>query len=83
MSKQPITKTYSVKFVGSKRGIENGQILPGTTVADVLTSLNLNNSYQLSDAKNAAAVYRPTDDLYAMIDDGALLYASALVDAGV
>jgi hypothetical protein len=27
-------------------------------------------------------VFRATDNIYAMVEDGALLYASALVDAG-
>ena len=76
------SKTIAVKFVGAKRATETLQILPGTTVAEVLTTLNLSGGYQLSDAQRADVVFRPNDVLYAMVEDGALLYASALVDAG-
>jgi hypothetical protein len=76
------SKSIAVKFVGSKRATETLRIVPGTTVAEVLTSLNLSGGYQLSDAHNQDRVFRPTDVLYAMVEDGALLYASALVDAG-
>jgi hypothetical protein len=76
------SKSIAVKFVGSKRATETLRILPGTTVAEVLTTLNLSGGYQLSDAQNPDRVFRPTDVLYAMVEDGALLYASALVDAG-
>jgi hypothetical protein len=33
-------------------------------------------------AQQPEVVYRPTDALYAVVEDGDLLYASALVDAG-
>jgi hypothetical protein len=75
-------KSIAVKFVGSKRAAETLQILPGTTVAEVLKTLNLGAGYQLSHAQRPEAVYRPSDVLYAMVEDGDLLYASALVDAG-
>jgi hypothetical protein len=76
------TKTIAIKFAGSKRATETLQIVPGTTVADVLKTLNLSGGYQLSDAQSPERVFRPTDNIYAMVEDGTLLYASALVDAG-
>ena len=80
---QHTAKSFAVKFVGSKRATETLQILPGTTVAEVLKTLALSGGYQLSDAQNPDIVFHPTDVLYARVEDGALLYASALVDAGV
>ncbi len=77
------SKAIAVKFIGSKRATETLQIMPGTTVTEVLKTLNLSAGYQLSDAQNPDIVFRPADVLYAMVEDGALLYASALVDAGV
>ena len=48
-----MTKSIVVKFVGSKnRAAGILQLLPGTTVADVLKKLNLTGGYQLSDAQN-------------------------------
>lgn len=76
------SKSIAIKFVGSKRATETLQVLPGTTVAEVLNTLDLNAGYQLSDAQNPDVVFRPNDVLYALVEDGALLYASALVDAG-
>lgn len=76
------SKSIAVKFVGTSRQTQDLKILPGTTVADVLKTLNLGAGYQLSDAKQADHVFRSTDVIYAMVDDGAMVYASALVDAG-
>ncbi len=76
-------KSIAIKFVGSKRATETLQIIAGTTVADVLNKLNLAEGYQLSDAQTPEAPFRPTDVLYALVEDGSLLYASAFVDAGV
>jgi hypothetical protein len=76
-------KSIGVKFVGSQRATETLQMAPGTTCADVLKTLNLKGGYQLSDAQTPDRLYRPSDNLYAMCDDGTLLYASALVDAGI
>jgi hypothetical protein len=83
MNDHTSSKSIAVKFVGSKRATETLQIVPGTTVAEVLKTLNLTAGYQLSDAHNPDVVYRPTNNIYAMVEDGALLYASALVDAGI
>jgi hypothetical protein len=76
------SKSIAIKFVGSKRAPETLRILPGTTVSEVLKTLNLSGGYQLSDAQSPDIVFHPTDVLYARVEDGALLYASALVDAG-
>ena len=78
-----MSKSIAVKRVGSNLATETLQIEPGTTVAECLKTLGLAGGYQLSDAQNPDRVYRPTDNLYAMTEDGTLLYASALVDAGV
>lgn len=76
------SKSIAIKFIGAKRPTETIQIVPGTTVADVLSALNLSGGYQLSDAKNADALFRPTDDIYARVEDGELLYASSFIEAG-
>jgi len=76
-------KSIAIKPVGSKRATETLQILPGTTVSEVLKTLGLTSGYQLSDAQNPDRVFRASDNLYAMVEDGSLLYASALVDAGI
>jgi hypothetical protein len=76
------SKSIAVKFVGSTRATETLKILPGTTCSEVLKTLGLSAGYQLSDAHKPDVVFRPTDNIYAMVEDGALLYASALVDAG-
>ena len=75
-------KSFAVKFVGSNKATENLQATPGTTVSDVLGKLNLSGGYQLSDAKDQDRVFAASDNLYALIDDGALLYASSHVTAG-
>ena len=77
------TKTCGVKFVGAKRATETLELQPGTTVADVLAKLNLGGGYQLSPSTSPERVFRGTDNLYALIEDGDLIYCSALVDAGV
>ena len=79
---EPNTKSIAVKFVGSKRATETLQIVPGTTVADVLNQLGLTGGYQLSDAQTPDVVFRPSDVIFARVDDGGLVYASSNVDAG-
>ena len=76
------SKSIAIKFVGSNRASETLQILPGTTVSDVLSTLGLGAGYQLSDAQAQDVVFNPADVLYARVVDGALLYCSAAVDAG-
>jgi hypothetical protein len=75
-------KSIAVKFVGSNKATETLKILPGTTVSEVLTTLGLSGGYQLSDAQKPDRVFRANDVIYALLDDGSLVYASALVDAG-
>ena len=78
------TKTVAIKFVGlSNRATETLQIDVGTTAADMLTSLGLGTGFQLSDAKAQTNVFRANDNVYARVDDGAMLYCSAMVDAGI
>ena len=76
------SKSIAIKFVGAKRATETVTIVPGVTVADVLATLKLDRGFQLSDAKNPDIVFRSDDVLYALVQDGDLLYASALIDAG-
>ena len=76
------TKSIAIKFVGSSRATETLKILPGTTVAEVLRKLDLGPGYELSDAQNRDVVFHAGDVLYARVEDGDLLYASSLVDAG-
>lgn len=79
-----MTKNVGIKFVGSKRATETVALVPGNTVSDVLTSLGLDTAgYALSDARNPDNVFRGGDDLYARVNDGDMLYASANVTAGV
>ena len=77
-----MTKTISIKMVGSNKPIETRAIEPGTTGRDLLLSLGLAAAgFQLSDNKGAV-FYGQADNIYAMVDDGALLMCSAMVDAG-
>ena len=76
------TKTFGVKFVGAKRATETLEIQPGSTVADVLAKLNLGAGYQLSPSTSPETVFRANDNLYALVQDGDLIYCSAVVDAG-
>ena len=84
MSNRPDQKMFSVKFVGGNKAIENGTVTPGTTVREVLAALKLDaNEYQLSERSRPEVVFGPDDVLFARINDGDLLLASAFVDAGV
>lgn len=79
-----ITKKIAIKFVGSNRATETLVIAPGTTTREVLAELNLDpTAFQLSDARNLDIVYRPEDIIFARVNDGDLLYASAVVLAGM
>lgn len=77
-----MSKTISIKMVGAGRPIENRRIEAGTTTRDVLASLSLEGGgFQLSDS-TGSRIYGMADNLYAAVEDGALLMCSALVDAG-
>jgi len=75
-------KTVGVKFTNSTRGTETIAVAPGTTVSDALKQLKLGGDYQLSNSRDPNVVFRPSDVLYALVDEGDLLYVSAMVDAG-
>ena len=83
MAKDTLSKSFGVKHIGSNKQTETVVAVPGTTTADVLNKLGLaGGGYQLSDSQNPKKVFKPTDVLYALLEDGSLLHCSALVDAG-
>ena len=76
-------KTLSIKFIGSNRPAETISIEVGTSVADVLKSLGLGGAgFHLADPNQPDAVFNPTDNLYARVNDGDMLAVTAAVDAG-
>lgn len=75
-------KTIAIKFPGGNRATESVDLQPGTTVLDVLQKLGLDGQYMLSTHDRPEKPFRPTDVIYPMVEDGDLLIASALVDAG-
>jgi len=78
-----LTKSVGIKCVGSNLSIQTVLLQPGNTCTDVLKKLNLDaGGFQLSNARDPDRVYRGSDVLYALCEDGDLLYASALVTAG-
>ena len=81
--KSAATKSIAIKFVGGTRPTETIQLVPGNTTRDVLTKLGLGADYQLSDARKPEFVFKPDDVLYARVEDGDLVHASAMVDAGL
>ena len=83
MAKTTTSKSIAIKFIGGGRATETVILTPGTTTHDLLTKLGLGTGYQLSDARSPEKVFGLTDVLYAMVEDGDLLHASALVDAGM
>ena len=77
-------KAISVKSTGGTKPIENVTVMPGTTVREVLAALKLDaNDYQLSERSRPEVVFGADDVLYARVEDGDLVLASAKVDAGV
>ncbi len=83
MAKDGPTKMIGVKNIGSNEPTQTVPIAPGTTAADVLNKLGKAGvGYQLSDSQNPKKVFKPTDVLYALLEDGSLIHCSALVDAG-
>lgn len=81
MSDNPI-KHVSVKRPGTGDPISTLGLEPGTRVSDCLTSLGCTSGYHLVDPHNPDKVFRPTDDLYASVEDGQVLAVMAAVDAG-
>lgn len=77
-----VFKNLGVKFPGSNREAETISIEPGTTVRDALRALGLGGDYTLTDPSQPDAVFRSGDNLFAKVQDGDMLAASALVDAG-
>ena len=83
MAKDTPSKSFGIKHIGSNLPTSTVVAVPGTTAADVLNKLGLaGGGYQLSDSQNPKKVFKPTDVLYALLEDGSLLHCSALVDAG-
>src|SRR4051812_32889529 len=79
-----VGKTVQVKFVGSNRKGETIQVGPGATTRDVLKELRLGTGgFQLSDARKPEVVFAPDDIVYARVEDGDLIYCSAVVSAGL
>lgn len=79
------TVTLSLKFAGGNRPVERVSIEPGTTVADVLRSIELDpTGFHITDPNNPDAVFNLSDNLYARpeVEDGKLLVVTAAVDAG-
>jgi hypothetical protein len=75
-------KRIAIKFPGGNRATQTVELQPGTTVLDVLRQLDLDGQYLLSRHDRPEQPFRPADNLFAMVEDGDLLVASALVDAG-
>ncbi|KUO64200.1 MAG: hypothetical protein APF80_17430 [Alphaproteobacteria bacterium BRH_c36] len=77
-------KSISIKFIGSPRSAETVSIMPGSTVREILQAVGLDaTGFQLVDPHKPEAIFNPTDVLYARVNDGDLLAATALVDAGL
>jgi len=75
-------KHIGIKFPGGNRSTETLAIVPGNTTADILAKLGLQGSFILAPHDDPEHPFRPTDNIYARVEDGALLVASAMVDAG-
>jgi hypothetical protein len=77
-------KHIAIKFLGgTNRSTETLAIVPGNTAADILAQLGLQGSFILAPHDDPEHPFKPTDNVYARVEDGALLVASAMVDAGV
>jgi hypothetical protein len=81
MQDTAIIKRVHVKIVGSDRAGQNVMLAPGATTRDLLRKLGLDAGYQISDARNDV-LYGPDEVLFARVQDGDLVHASAMVDAG-
>ena len=78
-----IVKHIAVKNVGeTNRATETLAIVPGNTAADILTKLGLQGSFLLAPHDDPLHPFKPADNVYARVEDGDLLVASAMVDAG-
>lgn len=75
-------KSIGVKFPGGNRATQSVDVQPGTTVLEVLRTLNLDGQFLLSRHDRAEHPFRPSDVLYPLVEDGDLLVATAMVDAG-
>lgn len=83
MSDTP-TKSIGIKFVGSNRSAETLSIEPGTTVQDVMRTLGLGDGgFTLTNPTNPEQIFQPASNLYALVNDGDMLAATAIVDAGL
>ena len=75
-------KRIIVKFVGGDKEPQEVFVAPGTTTADLLRELNLDaNNYSVGRGQ-ADTTFGADEALYPQLDDGGLVYASSLVDAG-
>jgi hypothetical protein len=75
-------KSIGIKFPGGNRATQSVDLQPGTTVLEVLQKLNLDGQYLLSRHDRPEQPFRPADVLFPLVEDGDLLVATALVDAG-
>jgi hypothetical protein len=72
-------KSIAIKF-GAKRATQTLMITPGTTTQDVMRELGLGGGYQIG---TADTVYGPDENIFPRVSDGALIYCTSIVDAGV
>lgn len=74
-------KRFAVVVAGSTRGPQDVTIQPGTTAREVLNQLGL-NGYLLS-TKGAQTYFGEDENLYPLVVDGDLLYATTAAEVGV
>ena len=77
-------KRLAVKFAGTNRPTETLNIAPGTLTRDVMRELALDPAgFHLVHGTNPDLIYGLDDVIYARVQDGDLVYATARVEAGV
>jgi hypothetical protein len=76
-----MTKRIAVKIAGSEREPLDLTIKPGTTIADILTQLNL-QGYLLSTGPNSSHFYGDDELVYPNVTDGGKLWATTPADVG-
>ena len=76
-------KQILVKFVGGTREPQEVFIGPGTTAADLLRELKLDNDGFFVSKGAADTIFGVDEILYPSLEDGGLVYVSSRVDAGL
>ena len=69
-------KRISIRVIGTKHPPHRLKILPGTTISDIRTYLQLNDKCLLAFAFDPTDSYVEDDDIYSLVMEGERLIAS-------